>query len=108
MKYFPLSAALLLVSASSVFSQSEAGGSNYRVDNFDFINGVRIATLPTQTSLSMKSRRGKMRGAGSAANAGTIKAIINDRMAQINGSNSLEGFTTGNASIDSFILESGR
>ena len=49
-----------------------------------------------------------MRGAGQPANAGAINAIINERMAEINGSDSLGGFTTGNASVDSFIVDSGR
>ncbi len=49
-----------------------------------------------------------MRGARYSANAGTINALINDRMAEIKGSTLLGGFTTGNASIDSFILESGK
>ena len=49
-----------------------------------------------------------MRGAPQSANAGAINAIIEDRMAEIKGTNSLAGFTTGNASIDSFIVESGR
>ena len=107
MKHFPLTAALLIVCASSVFSQSSSGGS-YRVDNFDFINGVRIATPSTRAMSSTMSRRGKMRGAGQPANAGSINAIIDDRMAEIKASDSLEGFTTGNPSIDSFIVDSGR
>ena len=78
------------------------------MDNFDFINGVRVATPPTQAPSSTKARRGKRGSAGSAANTATINAIINDRMAQITGSNSLGGFTTGNANIDGFIVESGR
>jgi len=49
-----------------------------------------------------------MRGARSAASAGTINAIINDRMADIQSSYSLDGFTTGDANIDSFIIDSGR
>jgi hypothetical protein len=105
MKHFPLTAALVLVCFSSVFSQSGSGGS-YRVDNFDFINGVRIAAPPSRPTSSNLSRRGKTRGAG--ASAGAINAIIDDRMAEIKGTNSLAGFTTGNASIDNFIVESGR
>src|SRR2546425_10811148 len=107
MKHFPLTAALLLVCFSSVFSQGSSSGS-YRVDNFDFINGVRIATPPSRATSSTSSRRGKMRGAPQSANAGAINAIIDDRMAEIKGTDSLAGFTTGNASIDSFIVESGR
>ena len=107
MKHFPLTAALLLVSASSVYSQTSSG-SSYRIDNFDFVNAVRIATPVAQTPALTKSRRTKLRGGGYAANAGAINAIINDRMTELRGSNSLDGFTTGNASIDSYILESGR
>src|SRR5882672_1170842 len=107
MKHFTLTAALLIVCATCVFSQSNSGGS-YRVDNFDFINGVRIATPPTKAMSSTMSRKGKMRGAGQSANAGAINAIIDDRMAELKDSNSLGGFTTGNASIDSFIVDSGK
>jgi soluble lytic murein transglycosylase-like protein len=105
MKQFPLAFALLLVCAFSVFSQSDPGGSGYRVDNFDFSNGVRIAAPPAETLSVAKSRRGKLRGAGYSASAVAINTIINERMAEIKG---LEGFTTGNATIDSFILASGR
>jgi len=56
----------------------------------------------------MKMRRGKMRGSEYSASAGTIKAIINERMAEIKVNSSMGGFTTGNSSIDSFIVESGR
>src|SRR6266576_6393741 len=107
MKHFPSAASILLVCASSVFSQGSAGGS-YRVDNFDFINGVRIATPPLQAASATPQRRGKMRGARQPASAGAINAIINDRMAEIKDSNLLGGFTTGNANIDSFIVDSGK
>jgi len=56
----------------------------------------------------MKSRRGKLRGGGYSASAGSINAIINERMAEIKGNSSMGGFTTGNASIDNFIVDSGR
>jgi soluble lytic murein transglycosylase-like protein len=107
MKHFSLTIALLLVCASSVFSQA-ASGSSYRIDNFDFINAVRISSPASQTTSLAKSRRSKMRGAGVAASAGAINAIINDRMAEIKDTNSLDGFTTGNASVDGYIVESGR
>jgi len=106
MKQFPLALALLLVCAFSAASQNDLGGSGYRVDNFDF--GVRIANPPSQATSATKTGRGKMRGGGPAAKAGTINAIINDRMAEIKASYSLDGFTTGNASVDGFIVESGR
>lgn len=108
MKHSLLIAALLLVCASSVFPQGGSGGSSYRVDNFDFVNAVRIMTPPPAASSPMKMRRGKLRSPGYSASAGSINAIINKRMAEIKSNNSMGGFTTGNASIDSFIVESGR
>jgi soluble lytic murein transglycosylase-like protein len=105
MKHFPLAAALLLVSASIGFAQS---GSSYRIDNFDFLNGVRLAPAPAPTTPVTKSRRGKNRGTAYSATAGAINTIIKDRMAELRGANSLDGFTTGNPSIDSYIVESGR
>ena len=107
MKHFPPAAAILLLCAASVFSQGNAGGS-YRIDNFDFVNGVRIATPPSRPASATLSRRGKTRGAPQSASAGAIDAIIDDRMAEIKGATPLAGFTTGNANIDSFIVESGR
>jgi hypothetical protein len=108
MKHFPLTVALLLFCVSSVFAQGNSGGSGYRIDNFDFTSGVRIATPPIQPTSSPKSRRGKTRDLNHSASASSINAIINDRMSEIRGTNPLDGFTTGNASIDSYILESGR
>jgi soluble lytic murein transglycosylase-like protein len=107
MKHSLLIAALLLVCASSAFPQGGTGGS-YRVDNFDFVNAVRIMAPPPAASAPIKTRRGKSRNAGYSASAGSINAIINDRMAEIKGNSSMGGFTTGNATIDGFIVESGR
>jgi soluble lytic murein transglycosylase-like protein len=107
MKQFIPITAILLVCASAVFSQSSSSGS-YRIDNFDFANAVRIAAPPVQPLPPTKTRRGKMRGAAYSASAGAINTIINDRMAELSVSNSLDGFTTGNASIDGYIVESGR
>lgn len=108
MKHSLLIAALLLVCASSVFPQGGTGGSNYRVDNFDFVNAVRVMTPTPAASSGAKLRRGKSRNAGYSASAGSINAIINDRMAEITGTNPMGGFTTGNPGIDSLIVESGR
>jgi soluble lytic murein transglycosylase-like protein len=105
MKHLLLIPALFFVCASSVFAQS---GSSYRVDNFDFVNAVRIAAPPPLVASPMKLRRSKVRGSGYSANTASINAIINDRMSEIKGNDSMGGFTTGNASIDNFIVQSGR
>ncbi|HAF23672.1 MAG TPA: lytic transglycosylase [Blastocatellia bacterium] len=104
MKTPSLAAAFLLVSALSAFAQS---GSNYRVDNFDFAGAIKLQKSQTDASAPKLSRPGRTRGAKYSASAGTIKAIINDRMAEIKVSNSLDRFTTGNAQVDSFIVDSG-
>ncbi len=100
MKKFTVTAVLLFVSAASALGQTTA---SYRVDNFDFVSGIRVET-PPQVAPSKISRRKLRRSAASAA---SINAIINTRMAEIKGANSLGGYTTGNATVDSFIVESG-
>jgi soluble lytic murein transglycosylase-like protein len=102
MKKLTLFVALLLLSAPAAFAQNTAG---YRFDNFDFANGVRVETPAAPTPL--KPSRKKNRRGGYAASAESINAIINTRMAEIKGSNSLSGYTTGTSSVDSLIVESG-
>jgi soluble lytic murein transglycosylase-like protein len=103
MKTFCLVAALLLVSATSALGQTTA---SYRIDNFDFVNGIRLEAPPAQVISSKASRR-KLRRATPSASAESINAIINTKMAEIRGASSLGGYTTGNATVDSFIVESG-
>lgn len=102
MKKLTLSLALLILSSSAASAQSTAA---YRFDNFDFANGVRVeappAPVPTKAS-GKKSRRGSH-----SASAESITAIINTRMAEIKGDASLSGYTTGNSTVDSLIVESG-
>ena len=102
MKKLTFFVALLLLSASSSFAQN---GASYRFDNFDFANGVRVETpaVPVPAKVSGK----KLRRGSYAASADSINAIINTRMAEIKGNNSLSGYTTGNSNTDSLIVESG-
>lgn len=102
MKKLTLTAALLLVSAAAALGQTTA---SYRVDNFDFANGIKLETPPPPIAPS-KVLRKRLR-ASSSASAESINAIITTRMAEIKGDTSLGGYTTGNASVDSFIVESG-
>ncbi len=103
MKKFTLTAAVLFVSAASALGQS---GLSYRVDNFDFANGIKLEK-PQQQVLSSKASRRKLRRTAPSASAESINAIINTRMAEIKGPSSLGGYTTGNPTVDSFIVESG-
>jgi soluble lytic murein transglycosylase-like protein len=103
MKNFPLLAALFLVSAVSAFAQSEPGVATYRVDNFD-LRAVRIELPPPAPA--RKLRRGRVLTSVTNLDA----AIANTpatRATNINWAGTLSGFTTGDATIDSYILDSG-
>ena len=94
MRKFPLATAIFLLSAIPVFAQSESAASNYRVDNFDLPTGVHIQTPPPP--LSTKLRRGR-------ASTQTLVRTTN-----MNWAGTMSGFTTGDATVDSYILESGK
>jgi soluble lytic murein transglycosylase-like protein len=70
--------ALIVVSAASAVAQG------YQIDNFDLPNAVKIQTEPSKSP----------------------KRLVHLTSQPINPS--LGGFTTGNAEIDSFIVESGK
>jgi transglycosylase-like protein with SLT domain len=80
-----LTLAFLTVAASATQAQS-----GYQVDNFDFANGVKIQT-PTDTKSKSNNPKRLVR-----------------LISQIPINPSLGGFTTGNADVDSFIVESGK
>lgn len=103
MKKFTLIAALLIASAASADAQS---GASYTIDNFDFAHGVRIET-PQQPSSKRASRRTRLNVA-SERTTRLIETDILERVSDIKTSNALAGFTTGNAAVDGFIVESGK
>jgi soluble lytic murein transglycosylase-like protein len=104
MKTFILLSVLIMTSGVAALAQT---GPSYRVDNFDFENGIKVQTAPTPTSDGRLWRK-KGRGAHHSAGASAISAIIDQKMADISVANSLSGYTTGNTAVDSFIVESGR
>lgn len=101
MKKFTLVAALLIASAASALAQ----GASYTIDNFDFANGVRIETPRLQAS-KRPARRAKLTASKELTRL--IESNVLERMSDINTSNSLGGFTTGNATVDGFIVESSK
>ncbi len=102
MKKFILAAVLLIVATSATSAQNSAV---YRFDNFDFANGVKLETPPAPVLNKVSGEKGRRSSYG--ASAESINAIISTRMAEIKGDKSLSGYTTGNSSIDSLIVESG-
>lgn len=102
MKNFPLVAAICLLFPLSAFAQSEAVN---RVDNFDLPNAVHIYMPPPAGSRS-KRRKGRLVTASNLSYAPSSAALT--RTTSINWAGTLSGFTTGDATVDSYILDSGR
>ncbi|MDQ2856074.1 MAG: hypothetical protein M3R68_07075, partial [Acidobacteriota bacterium] len=92
---------LLFGTAGSLMAQARGA---YQFDNFDIANGVRIQQ-PVENE-ALKSMRGKgtrnwTPGAGPAA-PGILTTLTSMSVGR-----SLDGFTTGNAEVDSFIVNAG-
>jgi soluble lytic murein transglycosylase-like protein len=108
MKKFPLIFVLTLLAALPALAQT---GSGYRFDNFDVKDGVRIATVPTTATLPLSKKvRPTSKIITSTDNAHTRPAPLvytRTRATEMTASKSLDGFTTGDAKIDSYIVESG-
>ena len=99
MKKLPLVAAVFFISALPAFAQSEYSKTSYSVDNFD-LSAVHIELPPAPPA--RKLRRGRV--LTSAMNL----ERTSPRTTNINWTGSLSGFTTGNPTVDSYIIDSGR
>jgi hypothetical protein len=105
MRNYPLAVAFVLLSALPVFAQSGSSGSTYRVDNFDFVNGVRVVTPPAQAPAQ---QIGKGRLPRSTNYKYSPSSTPLTHTTSMNWTGTLSGFTTGDPTIDSYILDSGR
>jgi len=105
MKTFLLPAALLLASSTLISAQTAPTGSAYRIDNFDFVNGVRV--VPPPAPPTRKGARPRKLTRSSNLIYTNSNAPLT-RLTNMNVGTSLEGFTTGNSAVDTFILESGK
>jgi soluble lytic murein transglycosylase-like protein len=104
MRRLPLSTVVLLATALTVWAQD---GSGYRVDNFDFANGVRIEQPPTPAAVPRNvSRKSRLTSSGKLIYSHNNAPLT--RLTSMSVSNSLDGFTTGNATVDNLIVESGK
>lgn len=106
MKKFPLALTiLLLLSSAQAFAQT---GTQYRFDNFDFKNGVRVATAeaPPELAAQNKSLTAKT-SKRSGASVRTSTLSYTRASLPMSPNKSLDGFTTGDPRIDSFIVDSG-
>ena len=107
---FPLFVALVIFMAPSAFAQNAA----YSFDNFDTRNGVKIHTEPVRSQpLAVKPALGSKRSGAKASNDDQSSASVQTTamtfepvMTTGNVASSLRGFTTGNAEVDGYIMES--
>ena len=120
MKKILLVFALTLLASASVAAQNPSA--SYRFDNFDVPGGVRIVTPPAPAA---RAPRGKLKltartSANSQASAQTpaqssralrssevSPAISTAPTLSMADASALDGFSTGDASIDRFIVDSG-
>jgi soluble lytic murein transglycosylase-like protein len=105
MKTFPFAAALL--GACSIVTSAQTGRTNtpYRIDNFDFVNGVRIVQAP-DPPVKKDPRSRKLTTARNLNYTRSNPQLT--RLTNMNVGTALEGFTTGSSDVDTFIVESGK
>jgi hypothetical protein len=101
MKNFPLALSVIVLSALSAFAQS----GSYRVDNFDFANAVKIETpQPIATKPQAKQRGRRLVTTRNFEYAPSNLPLVQTTSMNLS---PLSGFTTGDANIDGFIVDSG-
>lgn len=102
MKKFSFICLLAIMCAVPVLAQN----SSYRYDNFDVANGVRIETVETTSALPSANNVRATSRKGLAINNTRPTTALYTPSRMMPASASLNGFTTGDAKVDSFIIES--
>ena len=111
MKKFPLVAAFLVIVAASAFAQNtsagseRSGSSTYRVDNFDLAAGVRIVTPPPAVP-ARKFRKGRLLTSNNLNYSRSAAPLT--KTTSMNWTGSLSGFTTGDTTVDSYLVDSAK
>jgi soluble lytic murein transglycosylase-like protein len=110
-KLFPLFASALVVVVFAVGARAQQPGPRQAFDNFDFENGVSVAATPAPEA-PRKFRMTAMHRAELARSAPKVKLTLYAYDAAqtlpMTASASLDGFTTGDAKVDSLIVASGK
>ncbi|HEX6190676.1 MAG TPA: lytic transglycosylase domain-containing protein [Pyrinomonadaceae bacterium] len=105
----PFIVVLLIFTAPAVFAQNAA----YSFDNFDTRNGVKIHAEAAQP-LVVKSATGSRRSGNAAVSTDARRPSMSVQRTSLtfesvtagNLASSLRGFTTGNAQVDGYIMDS--
>ncbi|MDQ3817697.1 MAG: lytic transglycosylase domain-containing protein [Acidobacteriota bacterium] len=105
MKKFPFACLIALITALPALAQS-----NYRFDNFDVRDGVRVESVETTSALPPAEPVRKTAKTGLLLNRSTTRPTETlytpARSMSMYAGNSMNGFTTGDPKIDSYIVES--
>jgi soluble lytic murein transglycosylase-like protein len=105
-KLFPLVASALLVACASVSRAQVTAAARPAFDNFDFENGVRVEPTPAPRSFRLTPmHRAELARSGPRVRLTAYTGAASLAMAA---SSSLDGFTTGDPKVDSYIVEAGR
>lgn len=107
---FPLIVVLILFTAPAAFAQNAA----YSFDNFDTSNGVKIHSAPVTTqpvvSKPAMGKRARVDASADATQPSTSvqrTSLTYEPVLTAGGvASSLRGFTTGNAEVDGYIMDS--
>ena len=97
--------ALFLACPIFISAQTTQPDGRYRIDNFDFVNGVRVVPPPAPPS-KRGARTRKLTKSSNLIYTGSNPQLT--RLTNMNVGTALEGFTTGNTAVDGFIVESGK
>jgi len=103
MKKFPFVCLLALIATAPALAQSNS----YRYDNFDVRNGVRIETVETTSTLPPANNVRQTAKKGLSINNTNVRSTLYTPSRPMSVNTSLKGFTTGDAKVDTFIIESG-
>ncbi|HEX8177518.1 MAG TPA: lytic transglycosylase domain-containing protein [Pyrinomonadaceae bacterium] len=108
MKKFPLIIAIMWLFGVTASAQT---GTQYRFDNFDLKDGVRVASVEAPVESRQQQPRSltaKTSGGGGVNSGTSMLGYTRERAPLAMSPNrSLDGFTTGDPRIDSYIVESG-
>ena len=111
MRRFTFLIGFVFALGTTTWAQDSSG---YKVDNFDLASGVRIQLPPTPAPITKNSQKRKLTKSSNwttnrlpPIGTDSDKAPLT-RLTNMTLSSSLEGFTTGNAAVDNFIVESGK
>lgn len=105
-KLFPLVAAALLLACASVSHAQTAVRPAF--DNFDFENGVRVEPTPAPRNFRLTPLHRAELARSAPRVRLTSYAHTDSESLPMTASESLDGFTTGDSKVDSYIVDAGR